>query len=276
MINSKQLRFDGCGVTVEELTAKAIKTLRTFEPEDRPYWGCFSGGKDSIVIKEIARLAGVRVDWYYNQTTIDPPELLRYMRQYHPDVKWLKPEMNFFKMMVKRGFPTRRNRWCCQEYKEGRNTEGQFLILGVRAAESSRRRATWKTITYHRVTKTNAVAPIVAWTDADVWAFIRGGGLPYCSLYDEGFKRLGCIGCPMAGADGRKREFARWPGYERAWKRAFRKIWEKRAGKPQRDGREWFGSARFDSWEDMWKWWLNDTPLPADKNDCQGMLDLWL
>lgn len=292
----EQLKFDGCGVTVGELATKAIKTLQMFEPENRPYWGCFNGGKDSIVIKEIARLAGVRVDWYYNQTTIDPPELIYYMREHHPDVEWKRAKTNFFTMMVKRGFPTRRARWCCAEYKENRNEPGETLILGVRAAESPRRRATWKLVTYHTITKTNAIAPIVAWTDDDVWAFIKGQNLPYCSLYDEGFKRLGCIGCPMARA-ARKKEFARWPGYERAWKRAFRLIWEKRAGKPQRDGREWFGSALFKNWEEMWEWWLNDNPLPStgdevqgvwdfvklrdqiarenQGDECQGMLDLW-
>ena len=143
----EQLKFDNCGVTVAELTAKAIKTLRAFEPEDRPYWGCFSGGKDSIVIKEIARLAGVRVDWYYNQTTIDPPELIYYMRAHHPDIKWMRARTNFFTKMIEKGFPTRRVRWCCHEYKESRSPRGATLILGVRAAESPRRRAAWKRVT---------------------------------------------------------------------------------------------------------------------------------
>ena len=270
----EQLAFEGCGVTVDELTAQAVLTLQTFEPKDRPYWGCFSGGKDSIVIKEIARLAGVNVEWVYNQTTIDPPELIYEMREHHPDVRWMKPEMNFFSAVVQHGFPTRRNRWCCRVFKESCSPIGATLILGVRAAESPRRRATWKTVTHHTVTKTNAIAPVVAWTDDDVWAFIRGRGLPYCSLYDEGFHRLGCIGCPMAGP-GRKEQFTRWPGYKRAWRRAFRLLWEKRAHKPQRGGGDWFGSARFANWEKMWEWWLNDDPLPGEKDECQGMLDLW-
>jgi len=50
------------------------------------------------------------------------------------------------------------------------------------------------------------VAPIFDWTDEDVWAYIRDRNLPYCSLYDEGFKRLGCIGCPMA-SKGREQQF---------------------------------------------------------------------
>jgi len=106
-----------------------------------------------------------------------------------------------------------------------------------------------------------------------VWEFIRGEGLAYCSLYDEGWTRLGCVGCPMAREAGKRREFRRWPGYERQWRRAFRLLWERRAGTVQRDGHQWFGSARFASWEEMWAWWLSDDPLPPAGGDCQ--LDLW-
>lgn len=274
-VNSMQRKLSGCGVTLEELTDKAILALQTFAPE-QGYYGCFSGGKDSVVIKELARLARVKVDWYYNQTTIDPPELIKFIKTKHGDVEWVRPKQNFFTAMERRGFPTRRNRWCCQEYKEGQSPEGAFLILGVRAAESPRRKAAWKLITHHTRTKNNAISPIIAWSDEDVWEFIRSHKIPYCRLYDEGFDRLGCIGCPMARKAARIAEFARWPGYERAWRRTFQRIWDRKAGTKQRDGREWFGSARFSSWEGMWDWWLSDDSLPGTEGDeCQGMLELW-
>jgi phosphoadenosine phosphosulfate reductase len=102
-------------ITVEEMELKAADVLRTFVPEDgSKYWGCFSGGKDSVCIKEVARVAAVPVEWHYNLTTIDPPELVRFIRREHPDVIWEYPKMNFFKMMEKRGFPTRLARWCCE------------------------------------------------------------------------------------------------------------------------------------------------------------------
>jgi len=275
--DSGQQTLMGMGESVEELVDKAILTLQTFAPKDRPYYGCFSGGKDSITIKEVARLADVSVNWYYNQTTIDPPELVRFIRDVHPDVTWKKPEKNFFTAMLTNGFPTRRSRWCCKLYKERQNPIGETLILGVRAAESPRRKAAWKVVTYHTRTRTNAISPILGWKDEDVWRFIRKTGIPYCSLYDEGFTRLGCIGCPMGRTSGRVKQFKRWPGYEKAWKRAFRKIWEKRAGKPQRGGKEWFGSAKFKTWEELFDWWLSDDRPPGNGDDggCQGVLDLW-
>jgi phosphoadenosine phosphosulfate reductase len=277
------------------LTRRAILTLQTYAPKDgRPYHGCFSGGKDSVVIKELARLAGVPIEWHYNVTTIDPPELVRFIRREHRDVAWSKPPHgNFFRRMVQKGFPTRRARWCCAEYKEKAPPAGAVLVLGVRAAESARRATTWKTITFHRETKAWAVAPILDWRDDHVWDFIHLRGLSYCGLYDEGFTRLGCIGCPM-NRQAQKHEFARWPKFERNWRRAFRLLWERRTSEQplQRDGREWMGSARFGwarpwsrsgmwlwepetGWERMWDWWLNDDKLPPDQSQGACQLDMW-
>jgi phosphoadenosine phosphosulfate reductase len=260
---------------LDAMVDRSIGLLQLHQPKGKPYHGCFSGGKDSIVIKELARLAAVDIEWHYNMTTIDPPELVRFIRREHPDVIWDKPKHgNFFNVMVKKGFPTRRTRWCCKEYKESRSPKGAVLVMGVRAAESPRRAKTWQPVTMHRRAKAWSVAPILDWRDDHVWSFIRSRGLPYCELYDEGFTRLGCIGCPMAGP-GRVAQFTRWPRFERNWKRAFRLIWERRAGTKQRDGREWFGSARFETWEQMWNWWLNDDSLPPDRSEGACQLDMW-
>jgi phosphoadenosine phosphosulfate reductase len=117
------------------------------------------------------------------------------------------------------------------------------------------------------------VNPIISWTEDDVWRFIHERGIPYCSLYDEGFTRLGCIGCPMARKAGKEREFARWPRYERKWKEAFRKLWERRMTTHplQRDGRPWPIAAKFENWEGMWAWWMGEAPWPGDDDDCDGL-----
>ncbi len=278
-----------------DMTDRAIELLRLHQPKNgRPYHGCFSGGKDSIVIKELAQLAGVDIEWHYNVTTIDPPELVRFIRREHPDVIWDRPKHgNFFHRMVVKGFPTRRGRWCCEDYKEKQNPPGAVLVMGVRAAESPRRAKTWGAVTMYRRTKAWSIAPVIGWRDDHVWAFIREHELPYCSLYDEGWRRLGCIGCPMAGAKGKRRDFARWPRFERNWRLAFKRLWERRiaAQSTQRNGREWFGSARFgwtrlatrsrawiwddDGWERMWEWWLNDDSLPPDTSQGACQLDMW-
>ena len=162
-----------------------------------------------------------------------------------------------------------------KEFKEKQSPKGAKLIMGVRAEESPRRAKAWQLAAFHHVFQVYTICPILGWTTKQVWAFIRHHDLPYCKLYDEGFDRLGCIGCPMGGARQIQRQFARWPGYEKLWRRTFQRIWEKRTGSTQRDGRQWFGDRHFESWEEMWEWWLNDDPLPGEKHDCQGLMELF-
>ena len=68
------------------------------------------------------------------------------------------------------------------------------------------------------------VNPIIDWTDGEVWEFIHEYNVPYCKLYDDGFKRIGCIGCPMGTAKSRNEEFERYPKYKRAYIKAFEKM----------------------------------------------------
>jgi len=264
------------GLTLDELVDASVKILRLLEPASG-YIGAFSGGKDSVVIRKIAEMAGVKVEWHYHQTTIDPPELTRFIRDAHSDVIWDRPKHGpMLIRAIAKGFPTRRNRWCCAEYKEGSVQPGRVAILGVRAAESPRRAANWRTVTYHRRARANVIAPILHWSDDDVWTFIRREGVAYCGLYDEGFKRLGCIGCPMARESARLAEFARWPQYGRAWRRVFRAIWERRTA----TGAEWMGSARWADADAMFEWWLSNDSLPArldeePEEECQTSMDMW-
>jgi len=269
--------------TVARLVREAIELLRENEPPEG-YHGCFSGGKDSIVIKELARMSGVKVVWHYNVTTIDPPELIYFIKEHHKDVIWDRPKHgNFFRRAAeKKGFPTRRARWCCEEYKEGSSPKGAVLILGIRAEESVKRAKSWEPVKIHFRTGAPTVQPILYWASDELWQFIRGQGLPYCKLYDEGFHRLGCVGCPMAGRAGRLKEFKRWPRYEKRWKYVFKRVYERRTGSLQRDGREWFGDAFFSwvdpgrrsgslewrpegAWQRMYSWWLSDASLKDRK-----------
>ena len=66
--------------------------------------------------------------------------------------------------------------------------------------------------------------PIVDWSTSDVWEFIKNYNIPYCQLYDEGYTRLGCIGCPMQGARGMKIDFERWTKYKESYIRAFDRM----------------------------------------------------
>lgn len=272
-----QLGLLGSGGTLAELVAASLRTLRHYLDESADkYELCFSGGKDSITIKRLADMAGVPYEARYRVTTIDPPPLVRFIREHHPDVIWDHPKVPFFALMPRRGIPMRKGRWCCQEYKETKTTGGRVGILGVRAAESPRRAANWTVFSKHGPGNKPSLAPILHWPDDAVWEFIRSEQLPYCNLYDQGFKRLGCVGCPMAREAGRKMEFARWPRYERLWRQAFDRLWERKAGTLQKrgpnKGKEWMFSAKFRTAREAFDWWLSDASLPKGEDDtCMGL-----
>lgn len=268
VVGSQTVLIDG----IEERVGAAIQLLRDFEPPDGEYYLLYSGGKDSDCILQLAKEAGVRFRAYHNLTTIDPPEVVQHVKA-HPEVTILRPERGFFAVALGSGFPTRKARWCCEYYKERRSPPGSVLVMGVRAEESARRAKLWSPVKANWRDGSRVICPIVYWTTNQVWEFLHDRHVPYCSLYDEGFERLGCIGCPMGRCQQRLAQFKRWPRYEKAWKRLFKVLWEKRSGNLQRDGRVWFGDRYFKSWEEMWEWWLNDEPLPGD--ECQGSVDMF-
>lgn len=78
---------------------------------------------------------------------------------------------------------------------------------------------------------TTLINPIIDWTTDEVWEFLNEYEIPYCCLYDEGFRRLGCIGCPMGSKEQRLKEFERWPRYYNLYMIAFEKMIENRGGR---------------------------------------------
>lgn len=250
----------------------AIGRLQMYVPENG-YYLCFGGGKDSIVIKELCNLANVKYDAHYSRTTVDPPELIQYIREYHSDVKIENATYKdgttatMWNLIPKKKIPpTRLARYCCDVLKET-GGKGRFVVTGIRWAESPRRRNSRSGLELN-LTKTGYVSddpdnpsneqmaricptkgkhilnPIIDWEDDDVWDFIHQYNLPYCTLYDQGFKRIGCIGCPMSSKANE--ELERYPKIKQAYLKAFERM-----------------LSQFDSDKCTWKtaddvmnWWL--------------------
>ena len=117
---------------------------------------------------------------------------------------------------------------------------------------------------------TTLINPIIDWTDAEVWEFIREYNIPYCSLYDEGFKRLGCIGCPMASKQMREHEFERWPKYKNLYMISFQKMIENRGGATLSDRRGDVGLVAPmipQTVEEVWTGWMNGRWRESPKQD---------
>lgn len=92
--------------------------------------------------------------------------------------------------------------------------------------------------------------PIIDWSDEDIWEFIKENSLEYPALYEEGFKRIGCIGCPLAGTKQQRKEFARWPKYQKAYDRAFEQMLEER--------RKANLKCEWSCGQEVMEWWLDN------------------
>lgn len=299
-----------------EKVQKSIERIKAFAPRDGSgYYLAFSGGKDSVVCKALLDMAGVKYDATYRVTSVDPPELVRFIRDKHPDVtrevprdKDGKPITMWNLIPRKMMPPTRVARYCCAELKES-GGDGRMTVTGVRWEESRNRKENQGLVTvYGRgaarelsdssgfqptmrggVVLTNdnedsrrmvescykrnktLVNPIIDWTDGDVWGFIRAHGIEYCSLYDEGHHRLGCIGCPMAGRRTRERDFLRWPKYRDAYLAAFDRMLERRRERAAADParpvwRQGGTNIAAPTAQDVFNWWMEYDVLPGQIN----------
>ena len=231
----------------------ALDRIKTFEPPEG-YYVAFSGGKDSVVILDLVKRSGVKFDAHYNITGIDPPELYYFIRDVFPEVQRDRPEMTMWALIVKKRMPpTRRVRYCCEYLKE-RGGNNRQVITGIRWAESSRRSKRRLTEVCFKNSRKTYLNPIIDWSDLDVWDYIHGNNLPYCRLYDEGFKRLGCIMCPSNGK--RKVEVARWPRYYQKYLTTFDRCIEK-----------WRDTDKPLTWKtgtQMMAWWLDNADHRED------------
>jgi phosphoadenosine phosphosulfate reductase len=172
-----------------------------------------SGGKDSAVVYHIIKSLGLenKIPIVYCNTTIDPRGTIAYIKRNMPETKILHPKENFYKIIERKGVPTRRARFCCEILKEYASI-GKLNIEGVRSAESQARQGR-DYITCDRRKKMKGCQhcyPIYDFTDAEVYEYIRENGIVLHEWYSLGFTRLGCIGCPQAGK-ARMKEFELYP-----------------------------------------------------------------
>lgn len=253
-----------------ELIRKAEKIALKYDPENG-YFNTFSGGKDSQALYYIVKMAGVKFQTHMSLTSVDPPQVIRFVNTHFPSVILNRPKKSIYQIAVKRNIlPTMRVRWCCQEFKESAGA-GKVTLIGVRRDESARRAKRhevevrgrkfsgnldefeeWSRNEVERKTKRMAkrklnedefsvksdnevrcingkdsilISPIFDWTDKDVWHFLNEiVKAPHCSLYDEGYTRVGCILCPMQSVKYKLRDIRRYPHVKRGWIKAIKAI----------------------------------------------------
>lgn len=203
--------------------------------------------------------------------------------------------------------PTRLVRYCCSVLKETGGA-GRFIATGVRWAESASRmnnRGIYEKLGSTKANKIilnndnddrrmlfencrlkakRTVNPIVDWKDEDVWAFlgeetqdkcgtynVTCNGIYINPMYDEGWCRVGCVGCPMAGRHGREEEFLRWPRYKNLYIQAFEKILRVREERGKMVGTWRMGTTGLD----VFNWWMEYDILPGQMDLFEENEELW-
>jgi adenylylsulfate reductase, thioredoxin dependent len=199
--------------------------------------------------------------------------------------------VNMFSLIEQKGIPpTRRIRYCCSIFKE-KSTPKRITAVGVRESESRRRtgRSDFSTgektkasmkhfdlahvkevfenaktydpvwdctiVARARKHKSLIVNPIYEWTDEDVWGYIKENNIPYNPLYDMGYKRVGCVLCPMARKAMKVQDEINFPGIKDNYIKAFERMLEKRRKSGLKTIEKWSSA------EKVYKWWVEDRTI---------------
>ena len=283
---------DKVDIAVRRLQEAAEMSQMLYE---KPLVITYSGGKDSDTILKLAQIAKIPFEVLHSHTTADAPETVYHVRNkfrelelssikcdidYHvqPDGK----RVTMWNLIPRKLMPpTRLMRYCCSVLKEGGGRD-RFIVTGVRWDESNARkknRGILEVIASKRENKIvlsndndedrrvfescqmkgkRVVNPIIDWTTEDVLDFCKAEKVNLCPLYGEGWHRVGCVGCPMAGKK-RYMEFARYPTYKKAYIAAFDRMIEERK---QRGMVKCF-TRMGDTGVDVFHWWMEDGILPG-------------
>jgi len=168
----------------------------------------FSGGKDSAVTLALTRMIKREVDVIFLNTTIEFEETVKYVREitklWKANLIEAKPPQDFFDLCRELGPPSTKMKWCCKTQKfspqnqliNERYPKGVLVASGIRKKESNIRSGFRRIQRNKMIPKQTLVFPILNWSSLDVWLYLFWKHIPYNSIYDYGFARIGCWACP--------------------------------------------------------------------------------
>ena len=194
--------------------------------------------------------------------------------------------------------PSRFYRYCCRALKET-TTPHRLCALGIRASESSKRQGrdifstrgkTYKEAKFFSLNhaeevhkesleindpawdctliKTmkakddSIVNPIYEWLDQDIWDYIKQENIRVNPLYDKGYTRVGCIGCPLAGYEQIKKQFADYPKYKELYISAFDRMIKAR--------NERNNISSWKTGQEVFEWWIGE-----NKHNVKGQISMF-
>lgn len=272
---------------LKRLTENAIKFIQEAEKvalrmDERGIHVAFSGGKDSQVLLALVEMSGCKHHAEMQVTSVDTPNLMRFIRQHYPQVKLNLPKRTMRELILRNGMlPTRQARYCCAELKEKAGA-GCCTAIGIRKEESTRRarrnaveiigqrinydimdgklyehQDTWGGQLFDNEKQSNVycvggkdkmvISPLLEWTRKDIWEFIKENNMPYCDLYDKGFQRIGCLFCPMASVKEKQHQLSMFARFaDKIYIPAIRELMER--------GKYGF----FNTPQEVFQWWISN------------------
>ena len=269
-----EYRLDGKIDKVET----AIKRIQLANLSEEPLYVCYSGGKDSKVIRHLMGMSGVPHELHYNLTTVDIPSVVReIMDDKEVIVEKARyadgTQKTMWNLIVKKHMPPLRQcRYCCAELKE-QGGQGRIKVTGVRSAESVRRAKqageakifgkngveiihnmdndeNRRMIEQCYRTQSTIINPIIDWTDDDIWEFSKVENIKQNPLYIQcggNKRRLGCLLCPMARLEERLNDIKEYPKIAECYVKAFDKMLENMPDKKQ---------VKWKNGTEVMDWWL--------------------
>lgn len=239
-----------------DMAIKLIQSASKIATEHgQPLEVAYSGGKDSDVILELTKMANVPYRAIYKNTTIDPSGTIKHAQDMGAEI--IRPKYSFLKLIEKNGLPTRYYRFCCSKLKEYKILD--YAIIGIRSEESPKRAKRYKEPeqcrVYSKKVKARHYFPILNWTKEDVAEFLEERRVKCHPLYyDENGafhteRRLGCLGCPLAGKKERISSFKKYPNLVKLYVRCGQKFLDSHPNSKitsyYKDAYEWFTENLF-------------------------------
>lgn len=263
----------------------------------KPLVCTYSGGKDSDVMLELFKRSGIPFEVHNSHTTADAPQTVYHIRKVFRELelKGIPCEIekpmyqgkptSMWKLIVENLMPPRRTRRYCCSYLKETGCQNRYIATGVRWQESSARKEREE---YEKIGRTKkekekfttvmlmndnvasrrmtelcmqknkmVVNPIIDWTNFDIWDYINSEQIETCKLYEMGYTRVGCIGCPMVGK-WRWKHFSDFPKYKQLYIHAFNRMLKKRIQKGKK--------CTWKTGEEVFLWWMEDQNIPGQMN----------
>ncbi|NLX49913.1 MAG: phosphoadenosine phosphosulfate reductase family protein [Methanospirillum sp.] len=221
---------------LRNIERQAVRRIRV-HLGDRPCANVsFSGGKDSTVVLELAKRAGV-TEAFFIDTGLEFPETVSFARSL--GVRVVEAGVDFDRMVEEAGLPTKDDRWCCEILKLRPLRRHLAGVGACVTLQGNRWYESWGRSSIGEVSRDSAnplqliVSPIRNWRALEVWLYIWWRDLPYNPLYDQGLERLGCYLCPSMLESEFDRVRSLYPGPASRWESVLRRWADERGLPPE-------------------------------------------